>query len=423
MRTTIILADDFTGAGDSGVHFARGGLTTALLLDIAGLDAEHARYEALSLSTESRFLKPGEAAATVAALAARCVALGAEIRFKKVDSTLRGNLGAEIEAVLAATGQRAALVCTAMPKTGRTCTGGMLFIRGVPLHETEIGRDPFNPVPSSEVATVLAAQTALPLSILSLGEVRSGEKNLAERAARLIGQGSRILVADAETDGDLAALGLLVRDADAGRHGLSPLLPVGAGGLAEACALARNPGAPSRKEPPSPKGRMLAVVGSLTGTSRTQADRALAKGAFHPLTIRVADGLADPEREYARLAREAAAANGKHLLLRTENTPKAAQISGETGTHVARLFGGAARAICAAAPRAIIYATGGSTAVAVASAFGIHAIRLEDECMPGVVLAACPDSEDHCGIRWFISKAGGFGPPETLEMLAERFSP
>ena len=161
-------------------------------------------------------------------------------------------------------------------------------------------------------------------------------------------------------------------------------------------------------------------MGSLTGTSRVQAENALAKGLFHPLTIRVAGGLENPEREYARLAEEAAAANGKHLLLWTESTPQTAQISGETGTRVAALFGGAACAVCRAAPCAIVYATGGSTAVAVASAFDINAIRLEDECMPGVVLASCPDSGRH-GIRWFISKAGGFGTPETLGMLAERF--
>ncbi|MDR3073825.1 MAG: four-carbon acid sugar kinase family protein, partial [Deltaproteobacteria bacterium] len=111
MATAIIIADDFTGAGDSGVHFARAGKRTALLLDHAGLESELSRYEMLSLSSESRFLGPGRAAAAVRALVARCAGLGAEIIFKKVDSTLRGNLGAEIEAILKATGRRAALVC------------------------------------------------------------------------------------------------------------------------------------------------------------------------------------------------------------------------------------------------------------------------------------------------------------------------
>jgi uncharacterized protein YgbK (DUF1537 family) len=85
------------------------------------------------------------------------------------------------------------------------------------------------------------------------------------------------------------------------------------------------------------------------------------------------------------------------------------------------LFGKAALAISLATPCPVLYATGGSTAVGIAAAFGIKAIRLETECMPGVVLSSC--AVPATGTKWFISKAGGFGSPQTLQELAARFTP
>lgn len=410
MTAAIILADDFTGAGDSGVHFARAGERTALLLDRDGLERELPDYDVLSLSSESRLLPREAAVAAVRALTSRCVAAGAAIIFKKVDSTLRGNLGAEIEAVLDIVGYRAALVCTAMPKTGRTCSGGRLYLNGVPLHETEIGRDPFNPVPTSVVAEVLAEQTALPTGHLDLAAVRGAPVALQNAALRLMHDGCRIIVADAETDGDLQALGKLLRES---REGIEPssLLGVGAGGLAEAYA-----GADGQK-PLLPGGRLLAVVGSLTGVSREQADYAAASGLFFPLYLDMAT--TDPAGECARLAREAARGEKKHLLLRGKEGTGQSSPSAEQGTRAAALFGLAAKTVCATTHCDALFATGGNTAVAIAAALGIRVIRLEGEYMPGIVLGSCVSGES--GVRWFISKAGGFGPPQTLCTLGESF--
>ena len=413
MGTAIVLADDFTGSGDSGVHFARAGNRTALLLELDDLERELPAYEALCLSTESRFLEKDEAAKAVRGLAARCVAAGGDIVFKKVDSTLRGNLGAEIEAVLDVAGYRAALVCTAMPKTGRTCAGGCLFLNGVPLHETEIGRDPFNPVSTSVVAEVVAGQTELATDTLGLDAVRSGLEALRARVLDMLDAGCRIIVADAETDADLAALGNLLREARKGGDGLPSLLAVGAGGLAEAFTGAAG------TTPPEPRGRLLAVMGSLTGVSREQADLAAASGLFFPLLLDMDAGLADPEGECARLAREATEAGDKHLLLRAKHGTGQSRPNTEQGTRAAALFGKAAKALCEAVPCDMLFATGGSTAVAVAASLGIGAIRLESECMPGIVLGTCASG---AGITWFISKAGGFGSPQTLCALGERFA-
>jgi len=415
MGTSIILADDFTGAGDSGVHFARSGSRTALLLDLDGLENELPRYEVLSLSSESRFLNKNDASDAVRNLAARCVALDADIVFKKVDSTLRGNLGAEIEAVLDATGYAAALVCTAIPKIGRTSSNGKLFLHGVPLHKTEIGRDPFNPVHTAEVSAIITGQTAMQTGTLTLSTVRSTPETLRESVRDMLGNGCRIIVADAETDADLAALGKLLHETRQSDHELPRLLAVGAGGLAEAYTKASGTVSPAL-----PCGRMLAVMGSLTTVSHEQADIALDSGSFFPLIFDLDSGLADPQTECDRLAKEAAASNGKHLLLRAKHGTGHSRPNTEQGSQVAALFGMATNAICRATPCDVLFATGGSTAVAIAGALGVRAIQLKMECMPGIVLGACTAN---FGIQWFISKAGGFGSPQTLCELGTRFVP
>jgi uncharacterized protein YgbK (DUF1537 family) len=131
-------------------------------------------------------------------------------------------------------------------------------------------------------------------------------------------------------------------------------------------------------------------------------------------------GLADWERERARLAGEAAGAGERHLLLRAKQGSGQSRPNAEQGMRAAGLFGMAAKSLCEIASCRLLFATGGSTAVAVAASLGIRAIRLRAECMPGIVLSSC---SSNAGVCWFISKAGGFGSPQALCFLGERFSP
>lgn len=408
MTREAILADDITGAGDSGIHFAAAGRRVALLLRRDALVEAFGSHDTVALSCESRFLEPA-AAAREARLAVRdCRDAGADVAYKKIDSTLRGNPGAEIEAILDEGGFRAALVCPAMPKTGRVVRGGTMFLHDRPLDETEAGRDPFNPVASARVAEILSGQTALPIGSVGLDAVRAGKGALAGAVSSALDAGARIIVADAAGDADLAALADLLRSFR--RDASTRLLPVGAGGLAEALA-----GSPASSPGAAPRGRMLAVVGSLTSASMAQIDYAVAHGGFRPLELDLEAARIDPEAEYARLA-AVANVDAQPLMLKNRLLPSG-RITSAEGEWAAAVFAEAARAVCAATGCSILYATGGSTAMAVMEALGIHSVTLVRECMPGVVLASLVSRET--GLRWFISKAGGFGGPETIARLAE----
>lgn len=410
MNRIVVIADDFTGAGDSGVHFARTGIKTAFLLNPETIAQVFTEHDAVVVSTESRFMQPEEAAKTVYDLTLRCRHAGGEFFYKKVDSALRGNLGAETASALRALQYPAALICTAMPKAGRTCIDGMLLLNGQPLHTTALGQDPFTPVRTSSVAECIAQQTDLRVGFIGLDQIAAGPEGLRRRVRELLDQGCAALVADAATDEDLVALSELLYWAHDPATDLPPILPVGSGGLAKALA------GPAPSKTICSRGRLLAVIGSLNGTALEQADFACSQKAYFPLAIDIEAGLADPDRECGRLVRAAELAGEGNILLSGRNLPDGSAISKENAIKVADLYGRAVHALCRNLPFEAVFATGGSTAVATAQALGLETVMLEDELLPGVVLSSCASPDT--GVCWFISKAGSFGDRDTLVAVA-----
>ncbi len=407
--TIAIIADDFTGAADSGIHFSRTGRRVDLLIQGLTCAEQPAECGVISLTTESRFMRPAAAAAKVASAVEHCMRAGITRFYKKIDSTLRGNPGGEIEAFLHASGRTAALICPAIPRIGRICSNGCIYLNGTPLHETETGSDPFNPISTSSVAGLLESQSSLPAYSLSVAEVESGAAALAARVQSLIRDGVRLIVADALTDTHLLTL--------AGQIDLSETLPVGAAGFAWALAerFKLSGAAHAAIFPTRPQGPLVAVIGSLSSVSREQADIACRSGCFFPFEIRTTDTPVMIEQAFLRVLPQIRKA-GANILLRMAAMPGAAEISKTEGERVASLLGYAAAVICRNYACKTVYSTGGGTSMAVARALGIGSVALEDEIMPGVVLGSC--SAPDTGVRWFISKAGGFGTRNILENIA-----
>ena len=152
-----VIADDLTGAADSGVQLARAGYRTAVAF--RGSPVPPAEdLDAVAVDTDSRAMS-AESAAKLVVEAGQSVR-GARVVFKKVDSTLRGPVAAELSAALEATGRRVAVVCPAFPDAGRTVSGGVLLVNGVPVHETGFRDDPVTPVRKSYLPALLSAVSA-----------------------------------------------------------------------------------------------------------------------------------------------------------------------------------------------------------------------------------------------------------------------
>lgn len=122
MLLLLILADDFTGALDTGVQFAACGIPTRV---VVGEQVDFAANDAavLVVDTETRHLPAAEAYAVIAKLTREAMSAGVFSIYKKTDSALRGNIGAELSALLKTSGGAPAAVPAGLPPD-RPCDPG-----------------------------------------------------------------------------------------------------------------------------------------------------------------------------------------------------------------------------------------------------------------------------------------------------------
>ena len=159
----LILADDLTGANDAGVQFAKRGVPSVVLVENS-LTELPSGYEVVVVNTESRHVPASEAARRVRQVAQLGMNAGVAHFFKKTDSTLRGNVGAELQALLEVTGEQNLPFVPAFPEMRRTTQAGIHYVEGTPISQTAFANDPLSPVRESNVGKVLNQTSALRVS-------------------------------------------------------------------------------------------------------------------------------------------------------------------------------------------------------------------------------------------------------------------
>jgi uncharacterized protein YgbK (DUF1537 family) len=407
-----LIADDLTGASDAAVQFARRGLATRVLFDLtAPCQAEG--VEALAVDTDSRALPGDEAGARVRRIAGHVAAARPRHVFKKIDSTLRGNLGDELDAVLDVFGFRLAVVAPAFPALGRTTHAGVHYLRGSPVHLTEIGHDPHAPVHESNLLRRLAEGSRRTPGLVPLELVERGSAAIRDRADALLRQDVSLLVCDAQRDADLCAIAA----AFAGRR---DLVWVGSAGLAEVlppalglpCRVPRSAGSETADGP------VLIVAGSLSEVTRRQVAALEASGCA--VTVELDPGAIvgpaaahEPELARARSALGVALRAGDALL--TVGSDRALVPDAEAGAVAARIAD-VLGAVAAESTRAYAVAglvlTGGETARSVCRQLGVTGVELLAEVEPGVPLGRLVGAE--VPSLPTVTKAGAFGSDQTL---------
>ncbi|GHS88334.1 membrane protein [Synergistales bacterium] len=151
----IIVADDLTGACDTGIQFVRKGIETVVMTEALGLSGIKTQ-DAVVVNTNSRNDSGAESGAKLSRLGETLKPfVGKSIFYKKVDSTLRGNIASEAKALRAALGFDAVFFQPAYPQNGRTTVNGELCLNGVPVHLTDIAKDPLKPISTSSLRDTL----------------------------------------------------------------------------------------------------------------------------------------------------------------------------------------------------------------------------------------------------------------------------
>ncbi|QYD72546.1 four-carbon acid sugar kinase family protein [Paraburkholderia edwinii] len=409
----LIVADDLSGAADCAIGFANAGRHTVVALGAdeaveAANDAAAGRVAVIALDTDSRRLAPADAASR-AAQAWRVLGgtqgVGTSQRrlYKKIDSTLRGNWVAEVAALQPLAGL--AIVAPAFPATGRTVREGRVFVRGVPLGETETWQ--LEHAGKTADLQPMLEEAGLRTALFDVERMRDLPPDLlAQALAEHARAGVHALIVDAQNEADLnliARATLVLHEA---------FFWVGSGGLArELAALpelfgndAPAPVAPLRREGP-----ILTLVGSLSAVSGAQCAllrerTGMAELVVPPAVLRKVES--HPESAQWRAAIGAPLAAGRDLLVRigrddafdpSEGTHLSTALAALVEPHVGHLAG--------------LIATGGETARAMLSQAGIGSLELLSEVEPGVAVAQPSDDVRRLTV---VTKAGAFGSDHAL---------
>ena len=389
MLLLLILADDFTGALDTGVQFAACGIPTRV---VVGEQVDFAANDAavLVVDTETRHLPAAEAYAVIAKLTREAMSAGVFSIYKKTDSALRGNIGAELSALLKTSGERQLPFLPAFPQIDRVTRDGVHYISGVPVTESPFGIDPFEPVRHARVTELIGEQTDVPAH--SFPTLKEGEA---------VPEQEGILVFDAGSLDDLASTGRALF-----QNG-KPRLMAGCAGFA--ALLPDLMKVTERRTVTMPKldPRLLVVCGSVNSITLRQLDVAEQNG-FSRLRLTPRQKL-DPgywESESGNQpTADYAAARGLDLEgLRVG-------IASSIGHMLGKLFTSPALGT--------LLLTGGDTLLQCMNCVGIKELEPVCEMEKGVVLARF--TYRGC-TRYVITKSGGFGHEKLLLDLADRIA-
>ena len=398
------VADDLTGAMDTGVGLAKAGLRAIISFSTCALVPS----DAVVVTTDSRAEAATDAYRRVRSVGER---FKDHLIYKKVDSTLRGNIAAELQALLDATDVRHTVVCPAFPAIKRTVVNGRLLVDGIPVEETQFSRDPVSPVKKSDIGEVLRTGSGIETQYMSIHEVERGP----EHVARVVNASqARAIGVDATEDSHLRCI------ADALALSDEQWLPCGSGGLGAQIPLAYGHQPHGGSVPPAPKGSSLLAVGSRNDVSVRQLQRLLE--SLHPPLVRVEprefrtrDGRTPRINQLAHEIEGRLSANSVVVL-----TSSLSQFSPQMRLTMAPILGSIVSRILETKPLAGLFLCGGDVARSVCGDTGIQALRILGDLQPGVIAGEAV-GDNYQGMR-VITKAGGFGDDEAMVQVARHLS-
>lgn len=415
-----IIADDYTGAADTGVQFSKKRLKTSIVHDLKQIEETAERVDVLVFDTESRG-DPKEVAYKKVALAAEeFKKTGVEILYKKIDSTLRGNLGVELDAAIDTLNVSAVILCPAYPKNGRITVGGFHLNNQSLIEDTEVAKDPESPVRQSHIPTLIQNQSEKKVSLVDIATVSLGMEKVKREVVRQLKEGNQIIVVDAISQRDLKTIAQAIASLD------QPVLVCGSGGLAEELPDAFGLGE-DREE------FVVVIAGSVSEVTAQQIRIAAKTLNVKVVTVdvqRVLMGKEEGKLEATRVIDEAEEAlhAGRDVVIRLAESLNALEEVKEAGkelgltdremrTLMGQILGRTSQAILKKGKLCGMVVTGGETAFNVYKALDVLEVRVEEEVLPGipvVTIVGGPAS----GTR-VVTKAGAFGNEDALVTAIE----
>lgn len=434
-----VVADDLTGATTTGVLLARSKAKTAVFFD----DAAAANYEgigdldAVLISSNSRPLPGADAYKRVSKATAVLKNAGVKYFSKRIDTTLRGGIGIEIDAMLDALGDDAiAVMVPAMPQSRRILVGGYSVIDNVALIKTPVAQDVRTPVKENYIPKLIQSQSKRDVALIALENVLAGADQIEAAMRDAIEAGAKILIVDAISIDDVETIARAAIALD------RPILAVDPGPFTAKMAFCHGiieveqPNIPDVK--PVTGKTVLIAAGSATPVTKRQMavlceDEQVRRIAVDPLAL--IHGADSANAEIERVVKQAVAMlaeapqprailmetalHGELLDLDAEDERhgyaqgmSAESINGGLGAMVADIIERAGRDKIAG-----LYATGGDTMVNVCYHLGVGCLEMIDYVIPQTDVSFLTGK--YAGLP-IVGKGGLTGDDHIADKIIER---
>ena len=212
MQKYIVIADDLTGSNATCSLFKKIGLRAASILKLQG-DINY-DVDVISYSTASRGLDKEEAYKKVSEAIKILKNKDVLVYNKRIDSTLRGNIGTEINAMLDnLEDNRIAVVVPAYPDSGRIVVNKTMLVNGVLLENSDAGKDPKTPIKTSCVESLVQKDIKYSSTYFTLSDISQPIEEIAKKIQEAIKK-SRVLIFDAVNNEDIIKISKVIIQSD-----------------------------------------------------------------------------------------------------------------------------------------------------------------------------------------------------------------
>lgn len=396
----LILADDLTGALDTGVQCVRKG-DRVIIKTQANKNIDMTEdTDVMVINTGTRHKSSEDAYQIVYELAERACQAGVNHLYKKTDSALRGNVGAELAAVLDATKQSQLVFVPAYPKMRRTTANGLQYIDGIELSKSVFADDILDPVYHSNICDLIHLQSDIPVTL---------EKDAGPNT-------HGVIVYDCKNEEEMKSIA-----EELSKSGKTNLL-AGCAGLFE--ALPHTGGFEKRiNKHPKLSDKLLVMSGSMNSITAAQLERAENNGAYRchlPISEIVNGNWTDNDKEqYLNKISEMADGHETVILDTLPENSDGIETVAADGEMIAAIMGEFTKTMLGKLPQHTLMIIGGDTLQGFVDEMGVTSLIPITELEPGTVLAVYKTENSQ---KYLITKSGGFGDSGLIQKVQEKIA-
>ena len=410
-----ILADDFTGANDTGIQFAKHSISTVTILNAEDVDlAFFNNVEVIVLNTETRNLSSLEAYLKVQKGAELLLKLGLSFIYKKIDSTMRGYPGIELLALMRVKKVSVGVISPAFPASSRMVAGGFLFVNDGPLKQK------FNK--GLNIMQLVRDQAKCQVKLLTLEEIRKGADHVKLFFVDVIANlEETIVIVDAVCQEDLVVTSEAIKELS------HQMVVAGSGGLAEALLSSLNLTHQQNNKLEMPLEKLLMIIGSYSPVTAQQIAWIESKQLFAIITVDVsklicAESVCEIERVVTLATSSLTSGNHTAVVLNTlsnaESLPESLEMANQKEKNlILQALGQITQEIIDGYTVGALILSGGDTASFVCKTLGCKGIKLEDEIVPGIPVGRLIG--DKCDGMVAVTKSGSLGAYDAFEKILQ----